>query len=285
MGYSLDGRLVLVTGAGRGLGGALATALAEAGARVVATDVDEEAVAAVATDLAERDLWCRARPLDVTDAAAVEQLAAAVEREYGAVEILVNNAGIAFGGAFLDVPLDRHLTTYRVNIEGLVTMTHTFLPQLVAADAGRLVNIASASGFIGLPWGTTYSSSKWSVVGFSEGLRVELAELGHRHVKVTAVCPGYIDTGLFSGVRPPHLTRVMTPQYVARRVIRAIRRGRRRLLLPALTRLGPINVALPAVIADPLGRLLGVNVSMRSWRGHEPGGESSGDPLDRRGEG
>jgi len=212
MAYSIEGRLALVTGAARGLGQALATTLAKAGARVVATDVDRPAVDNCAATLIERGLWCQSRQLDVTDPEAVSELAETLEGEYGPLEILVNNAGIAFGGAFLDVPLESHLLTYRVNIEGLVTMTHAFLPQLVASNGGRLVNIASASGFIGLPWGTTYSSSKWSVVGFSEGLRMELAELGHRHVKVTAVCPGYIDTGLFSGVRPTRLTRVMTSE-------------------------------------------------------------------------
>ncbi len=97
---------------------------------------------------------------------------------------------------------------------------------------------------------------------------MELAALRQTHVRVTAVCPGYIDTGLFSGVRPPRLTRVLTPEAVAAKVVAEIPAGPRRILLPALTRLGPLNVALPRWLSDRLSRSLGVVVSMRSWRGH-----------------
>jgi short-subunit dehydrogenase len=265
---TLEDRLVLVTGAARGLGAALAAGFADRGARVVVTDVDAGQAERCAASLVARGHWSRSYELDVTRPADVRRVAETIQHRHGNVSLLVNNAGVVFGGAFLEVGLERHLQTYRVNAEGLVTVTHVFLPQLLASPSGNVVNIASASGFIGLPWGTTYASSKWSVVGFSEGLRLELAEAGHRHVKVTAVCPGYIETGLFSGARPPRLTRVLTPATVARRVVRAVERGRRRLLLPTLARLGPISVALPAGVGDALGRLLGVHASMREWKGH-----------------
>ncbi|MDX1645022.1 MAG: SDR family NAD(P)-dependent oxidoreductase, partial [Thermoanaerobaculia bacterium] len=182
-------------------------------------------------------------------------------------DILVNNAGVVHGGRFGDVGLEDHLETVDVNLAGVVRTTHVFLPDLCAGDSGRLVNIASASGFVGLPWGVTYAATKWAVIGFSEGLRQELRETGCDRVVVTAVCPAYIETGLFRGAAPPRLTRALAADEVARRTVLAMCRGRRRLLLPWLVRTAPWMVALPSWLADPLSRLLRVSTSMRSWRG------------------
>ena len=263
----MSGRLALVTGAARGLGLAIVKELAERQARVVATDLDapelERALASLG-DLGER---CRAYPLDVTDASSITTAHQRIGDADGRVEILINNAGVVYGGAFLEVPLERHLAVYRVNVLGLVAMTHAFLGDLIAADGGRLVNIASASAFVALPWAATYSSSKWSVVGFSEGIRLELAELGHRGIRVTTVCPSYIETGLFDGVKPPRLTRTLSSAEVAARVVSATERGDRRLLLPSLARTAPFLVALPAWFSDFLSRKLGVASSMKHWRG------------------
>ena len=131
------------------------------------------------------------------------------------MDVLVNNAGIVHGGPFLDVPVERHLATYRVNVLGLVAVTHAFLPDLIASADSHLVNIASASGYIGLPHGSTYASSKWAVIGFSESLLLELELHGHRHVHVTTVCPSYVTTGLFDGARAARTTSLLSPERLA----------------------------------------------------------------------
>lgn len=270
--YRIEGRLALVTGAARGLGRAIVRELVGRGARVVAVDVAVEALEALPADLGVGTDRCRTARLDVTDPAAIATFRDQLRRREGGIEILVNNAGVVYGGPFVEVPLERHLRTIAVNLEGPIAMTHAFLADLCAADAGRLVNIASASGFLGLPWGVTYSASKWGMVGFSEGIRQELAASGRPRVRVTAVCPAYIETELFRGARPPRGTRALEPPYVARRAIDAMCRGRRRLLLPLLARAAPWTVVLPSWIADPLSRVLGVADSMRGWRGRR--GES-----------
>ena len=139
--------------------------------------------------------------------------------EIGPIDVLVNNAGVVFGGTFLEVPLDRHLATVAVNLSGVLAMTHAFLPDLIARPAGHIVNIASAAAVIALPMATSYAASKCAVLGFSDSLREELRELGHRHVGITAVCPGYIATGLFDGAKPARLTRWLTPEEVAAAVV------------------------------------------------------------------
>lgn len=270
MSYSVAGRLALVTGAARGLGRSLVDELLERRARVVAVDVATGALETLAEEAAADGIDAErllAVPLDVSEPEAIRRLRDRLHAERGRLEILVNNAGVVHGGLFIDVPLERHLETLGVNLGGVVSMTHAFLPDLCAADAGRLVNVASASAFVGLPWAVTYSASKWGVAGFSEGIRQELRAGGHHRVAVTAVCPAYIDTGLFRGARPPHLMRALAAPVVARRTVRAMCRGRRRLLMPLLARSAPWMVALPSWLGDPVSRVLGVATSMRSWRG------------------
>ncbi len=259
------GQCALVTGAARGIGEALASELAQQGARVAVTDLDVAEAARVAARLPGHGHI--AYRLDVTNTERIEQVRAEIHRDLGPVQVLVNNAGVVFGGAFLEVPLERHRLTLRVNTEAVVAMTHAFLPDLIASERGRILQVASASGFLGLPFGSTYAASKWAVVGFSESLRMELTRLGHSHVTVTALCPSYIRTGLFEGVKPPRFTRWLTPQAVAAKAVDATARGRRRVLMPWLAKTAPSMVGAPAPIADAISSVLGAADSMKTWRG------------------
>jgi short-subunit dehydrogenase len=261
----LNGRRVLITGGARGIGRELAARFAAQGAQVVLTDVDEAALAETASSLGAA---VSGHVVDVTDAAAIDELRARLHADGGPVEVLVNNAGVVFGGSLLDVPLERHLLTYRVNLLGLVMMTRAFLPDLIGSDEGHLVNVASAAGLVGLPYGSTYASSKWGVIGFSESVRLELVQLGHRHVRVTAVCPSYVGTGLFDGATPPRATRVLTTERLADRVVHAVRRNRRYVLVPWLVRVTPLlKGVLPGPVFDRVADLFGATTGMLHWRG------------------
>jgi short-subunit dehydrogenase len=210
----------------------------------------------------------RTHVVDVTDTAQIAVLREAVHRDGGPVDVLVNNAGLVFGGGFLDVPLDKHFATYRVNVLGLVAMTYAFLPDLVAGRDGHVVNVASASSFIGLPFGSTYASSKWAVLGFSESLALELELQGHRHVHVTAVCPSYVATGLFDGARPPLGTKLLTPERVAERTLAAVLHDRPSVRMPWLAAVTPaLKGVLPFRLFYRAAAALGVNTSMMQWRG------------------
>jgi short-subunit dehydrogenase len=269
---TLDGRRVLVTGGASGIGKAIAARCAAAGAVLELADRSEKPLRETADELARGGARVRAHVVDVTDAAQIARLRDDVHREGGPVDVLVNNAGLVFGGAFLDVPLDKHLATYRVNVLGLVAMTHAFLPDLIAGSDGHVVNVASASAFIGLPFGSTYASSKWAVLGFSESLEVELAHLGHRHVHVTAVCPSYVATGLFDGARPPLGTRLLTPERVAERTVAAVLANRPRVSMPWLAQVTPfLKGVTPFRAFYRMAGLLRVNTSMLQWRGRPPG--------------
>jgi short-subunit dehydrogenase len=263
------GSRVLVTGAGHGLGLALASAFARAGARVVVTDKSPERVAQAVAQLTADGRTACGYPLDVTSSEQIANVRARLLAEHGPPDVLVNNAGVVFGGAFLDVPLAKHLATVNVNLSGLLAVTHAFLPDLLARPAAHLVNIASASAVIALPNATTYAATKWAVLGFTESLQEELRALRHRHVGATAICPGYITTGLFDGADPGTFAGWLTPEKVADAVVRAVEKRREFVMLPwALRALYGLCAGLPRSWYKGLGRALGASRSMTGWRGH-----------------
>ncbi|MCX6551565.1 MAG: SDR family NAD(P)-dependent oxidoreductase [Acidobacteria bacterium] len=265
---SLAAKRVLITGGGSGIGRSLAHRFAGAGAEVVVCDIDASAAREVRARITARGGRACAVTADVTDASSIARARQQVLAEAGPIDVLVNNAGIVHGGPFLQVPLSRHLATYHVNTLAVVAVTHAFLPDLLARPEAHLVNIASASGFVGLPYGSTYASSKWAVIGFSESIRMELASLGHAHVRVTTVCPSYVRTGMFDGVRAPRLTRMLTPERVADLVVRAVLKKRAFVLAPWIVGVTPLlNAILPRPVFDAVARAFGVNTSMASWRG------------------
>lgn len=277
---NLEHKRILVTGAGHGLGRDIACAFARAGAEVIATDRNP-AGAEETAKLIEAERGCAAAyALDVTDLDAIRQFREQLHAERGPIDVLVNNAGVAFGGAFLDVPVENHLATYRVNALGMVAMTHAFLPDLIARPEGHLVIIASGSALIALPYASTYASSKWAALGFSESIREELRILGQRHVRVTAVCPSYIDTGMCDGVKLPRFTRMLRSPQVAAKVLRAVQTNRDLVLTPWLVYITPFTKAmLPPPLFRKVADFFGITNGMATWYGHEkpPGLGSRGD--------
>lgn len=275
----LDQKRVLVSGAARGIGKHTATAFAARGANVIIADLDPDAAQATAEEIRAKGHSAGHAPLDVTDDDSIAQLRETVHSAGGPIHILVNNAGVVFGGAFLDVPLEKHLQTYRVNTLGLVAMTHAFLPDLIGQPSAHLVNIASASGFVGLPYGSSYASSKWSVIGFSESIRLELDHLGHHHVGVSTICPSYVDTGLFDGVQPPKLTRLLTSEQLADRIVSGVVRDKPFVITPAVVNTAPMLRGLvPTSVLDRVAKWFGVSTSMLSWKGHGSSATAPSEP-------
>ncbi len=273
----LAGKTVLVTGGGQGIGRETALRFAREGAHLVVVDLKTDHLAQVADDVRAHGGQAWSYQLDVTDHDGVLALRDRVRDEVGPIDVLVNNAGTVFGGSFLDVPLRKHLLTYEINTLGLVAVTHAFLPQMITRPRAHLVNICSASAFVGLPFGSTYASSKWAVMGFSESVRLELESLGHRHVHVTTVCPSYVNTGLFNGAKPPRTTQMLDPPRLADQIVRAVLRDKPFLLTPSVVHTTPfLRGILPTRLFDAVGRWFGVTTTMQQWRGHLPAPASAG---------
>ncbi|MFJ9980259.1 SDR family oxidoreductase [Streptomyces cyaneofuscatus] len=189
------GQLVLVTGAASGIGRATAFAFAEAGARVVAVDLDAEGAARTA-ELARLvgapAAWGEA--VDVSDEAAMEKLAAKVAAEYGTVDVLVNNAGIGLSGSFLETTSEEWKRVLDVNLWGVIHGCRIFGQQMAdRGQGGHIVNTASAAAFQPSRALPAYSTSKAAVLMLSECLRAELAE---KSIEVSAICPGIVNTNI-----------------------------------------------------------------------------------------
>lgn len=260
----VTGCRVLITGAGHGLGLAIASAFTGAGARVVVTDMSSERVAGAVAALPGATGYT----LDVTSAEQIADVRSRVLAD-GPLDVLVNNAGIVFGGPFLEVPIAKHLTTVNVNLSGLLAVTHAFLPDLLGRPAAQVVNICSASAVVALPNGATYAATKWAVLGFTESLQEELRQQGRRNVTITAVCPTYIATGLFQGADPGSLMGWLTPEAVAAEVVRAVKNRREFVMVPWRMRLlYSLCAGLPRAWYKALCRTLGASRSMSGWKGH-----------------
>jgi 3-hydroxybutyrate dehydrogenase len=188
---SLDGRLALVTGGGRGAGAAIAQALARAGAAVVVTARTAAEIDAVAERLRAAGSRAWSWTCDVSSEASVAALTETVAAQAGPVDILVNNAGIARAAPLARITLDDWNTLLGVNATGTFLCTRAFLPAMAARGWGRVVNIASTAGLSGDRYIAAYAASKHAVVGFTRSVAAEVAAHG---VTVNAVCPTYLDT-------------------------------------------------------------------------------------------
>ena len=266
----LDGKRVLITGGAQGIGLEMALKFAGRGAEVVIADLNETKLEQAKAMVEATGVAAWTFVVDVTNPASIASLRAQIAAEAGPVDVLVNNAGVVFGGPFTETPLDHHFKTYEVNVLGVVAMTHAFLADLIARPEAHLVNIASASGFVGLPYGSTYASSKWAVIGFSESIRAELNVMGHKHVHSTIVCPSYIGTGMFEGAEAPKATNMLEPDYLAETVVQAVERNRVNVLEPWMVKITPLlRELLPMALYDKVSRFFGADTSMVHWTGHD----------------
>lgn len=187
----LSGRTAVVTGGGQGIGEAVVRALADAGASVVISGRTLSKLEMLAEELRQegRNVWAAA--CDVSDPAAITRLAAVAKDKLGPVDILVNNAGIAESAPIARTSLDDWEKMLRINATGAFLCLQTFLPDMLERKWGRIVNVASMAGLMGMPYIIAYTASKHALVGLT---RAAGAEVGKHGVTVNAVCPGYVDT-------------------------------------------------------------------------------------------
>jgi NAD(P)-dependent dehydrogenase (short-subunit alcohol dehydrogenase family) len=189
----LEGRVAVVTGGASGIGLALARRFADVGMRVVIGDVEAPALEVAVKELRDGGADVIGVPTDVSDPDQVEALAVAAEREFGAIHIACNNAGVGAGGLSWEAPLETWQWVIGVNLWGVVHGIRSFVPRIIEADAGHVVNTASVAGLVAAPFMGPYNASKHAVVAISETLHHELAMMAP-HVKVSVLCPAWVNT-------------------------------------------------------------------------------------------
>jgi all-trans-retinol dehydrogenase (NAD+) len=278
-GTRLSGSTVLVTGGGSGLGRRMALEAARRGARVLIWDISADGGADVCDEIRSAGGVAEAQAVNVADRDSVKEAAAAA----GPVDVLINNAGVVTGRLLLDAADEDIQRTFNVNVMALYWVTRAFLPGMVERGRGTVVTVASAAGLVGVARQTDYSASKFAAFGFNESLRAEL-RAGRTGVNTLVVCPYYIDTGMFDGVRTrfPRLLPILKEEVVAAKVLDGIENGRRKLVLPPLVNLVPAARLLPVGAFDRLMDVLGINRTMDRFTGRPaeatgtPGGQHDG---------
>jgi 3-oxoacyl-[acyl-carrier protein] reductase len=189
----LEGQIALVTGASRGIGRAIALALGAAGATVIGSATTEAGARGIQGALDDAGIKGRGVVLDVTDTAGVAAVMAAVERDFGAVAILVNNAGITRDNLAMRMKDDEWQSVIDTNLKAVFTMSRAVMKGMMKARTGRIINITSVVGETGNPGQANYAAAKAGVAGMSMALA---RELGSRNITVNCVAPGFIATDM-----------------------------------------------------------------------------------------
>jgi all-trans-retinol dehydrogenase (NAD+) len=266
------GKIVVITGGAAGMGRLVAHKAAARGAHVVLWDIDGEALDRVVGEITNERGTVSGFVCDVGDREAVADVAAATRASCGDPQVLVNNAGVVSGRRLLEVEDEMIERTFRVNAMAPFWVTRALLPAMVAANSGHIVTVASAAGLIGVDRLSDYSASKFAAVGFNESLRAELRRIAPG-VRTTVVCPYFVDTGMFAGVRTRFsaLLPILKENDVALRIVKAVENDQRQVFMPAMVNLVPLMRALPVPLFDAVADLFGINAAMDRFTGRAAG--------------
>ena len=239
----IHGKTALVTGAASGIGRAIALRLAAEGTRLYLLDVNPVGLAGVVAEAKLHGVDVLGRHCDVSQPAQITSAVGYLLDQWGGVDILVNNAGITYYGRTSKMSPEHWDRLLAINLHAPIQFTRELMPTLLSREESHILNIASICGLIGLSRVAAYSTSKFALVGLSESLR---AEFGRQGVGVTALCPGFVDTNLFSAAprgqdikenKQPPRWMLATPESIANRAVRAIYRNQSLVVIQPYARL------------------------------------------------
>ena len=260
------GRVAAITGAGSGIGRALAVELSRRGAHLALSDIDEVGLAETVALAEGAGVKVTSAVVDVADQAAVESWAHQAAVEHGSVNLIFNNAGVALGATVEGVTYEDFHWLMNINFWGVVHGTKAFLPHLKASGEGHVVNLSSVFGLLGIPSQSAYNAAKFGVRGLTDSLRMEL-EIEPCGVSATTVHPGGIKTNIAKNARmhesvtslspDPESARadferlfMTTPEKAARQILKAVERNRRRALIGPDAKVLDLVSRLPAALVQ-----------------------------------
>jgi len=212
----LNGKVALVTGAGRGIGKAIANLLSRSGARVVLAARSEAQLTAVSEELQSQGGKALVIPTDLTRDEEMERLVEQTVTEWGPVDYLINNAGWGRTASVIKSNVSDWDRTFQVNLRAPMVLSRLVLPSMLEKGDGAVINISSVSGITGHANGAAYSASKFGLIGFSQSLYEEVRENG---IRVSVIIPGFVDTQMIPPVRRLDRSKMIQPEDVAKTVL------------------------------------------------------------------
>jgi len=264
----IKGKTVLITGGASGIGKIMTRLLLERGAKIIIWDINRSKIDETISELASKGNVV-GFIVDVSDVTQIQETAIKVKQEIGVVDVLINNAGIVAGKYFHQHTTLDILKTMEINANAPMFITKEFLNDMLNQNFGHICNIASSGGLISNPKMSVYAASKWSVIGWSDSLRLEM-KLLKKNINVTTIMPYYINTGMFDGVKSK--IPILEPEAAALTIIRAIEQNKRMVTIPGymyrLTRLGQGFMSIN-VFDWFAGKVLGIYKTMEHFTGHK----------------
>ncbi|WP_026997751.1 SDR family oxidoreductase [Flectobacillus major] len=265
---TLAGKIALVTGGANGIGKIMTRLLLERKAIVIIWDMNQEKIDETLAEFsAKGTIW--GYKVDVSDILQIHQAARKVKQQVGLVDVLINNAGIVVGKFFHEHNPNDILKTMEINANAPMLITNEFLEDMMLQNSGHICNIASSGGLISNPKMSVYAASKWSVIGWSDSLRLEMQQLD-KNVKVTTIMPYYINTGMFDGVQSS--IPILEPEAAALTIIKAIEKDKIMVTIPGyiyrLTRMAQ-GVLSIRVFDWIMGSVLHIYKTMEHFKGHK----------------
>jgi short-subunit dehydrogenase len=239
----------------------------ERDAKVIIWDINQSGLDQTVSELSDLgDI--RGYPVDVSNKKNIQETAKKIKQEIGAVDVVINNAGIVVGKFFHEHTLGEITRTMDINANAPMLVTLEFLDDMLKNNSGHICNIASSAGIVSNAKMSVYAASKWSLVGWSDSLRIEMKQL-KKNINVTTIMPYYINTGMFKGVKSK--IPILEPESTARTIIKAIEKNKRMLTIPGyiyrFTRLGQAILSIN-VFDWFAGSVLGIYKTMEHFTGH-----------------
>lgn len=275
---NLKNKIVLVTGAAKGIGFATVKRLLKKEAKVILWDFQPDDLNTAVQSFKNEGYDVFSQVCDVTNKEQVYHNAEAIKKEIGDIDILINNAGTVYTGYMLDRSDAELENMINVNFTSMIYTIRAFMPAMLEKNKGHIVNISSASSLIGAPKLAIYAATKWAVMGLTESLRMEAIKMGKKGVKFSSVHPNFLKKGLFEGTKLNLLGSIFAPgvkshDAVAKVIVnKAIRWGFHSPKVPWIMNQSVLlRALLPSSLLIKFGNIYGVNNMMDEYTGYKDG--------------
>lgn len=264
----LEDKTVLITGGASGIGKIMVRLMLERKAKVIIWDINQEKINETISEFSNKGTLFGFN-VDISNIEQIQETAKIVKEKIGLVDVLINNAGIIVGKYFSEHTVSDISKTMEINANAPMMITKVFLNDMLNQNSGHICNIASSGGLVSNPKMSVYAASKWSLIGWSDSLRLEMKQM-HKKVNVTTIMPYYINTGMFDGVKSK--IPILEPEATALTIVKAIEKNKRMISIPGyiyrFTRLGQAIMSIH-VFDWFVGDVFGIYKTMEHFTGRK----------------